>query len=166
MLTPSKLRVWHCYLVIVFLLLVASFFVPIQPVFPPQLKVQDPAKAALDLVDGVVKLVTGVNTAMLAGAAALTIKGTSWTSSWSKADSVIIIFVFLGGAISYFGVYLCYVRALTMINQSAFYPIESGIIWSLRLQYFGIILGVVSLGLVFSRVIEGRTPSPPPSIPL
>jgi uncharacterized membrane protein YedE/YeeE len=50
-------------------------------------------------------------------------------------------------------------RILTMLSQAALPSInvlEGGVILGLRMQYIGIMLGYACLGLVFTRMIEGR----------
>ena len=159
MLNGIKIRLWHVYIVLVLFLILASLFIPSDDAFFPKHKIQDPAKAILDIIDSIVKLVLTLTTTMLGAAAALTLKGNTWTASWKKADSALIVAVFLCGAISYFGVYLCYIRTLTMVNASYFNALEGGLVWSIRLQYLGIIFGVSCLGLVFARIIDGRLPA-------
>ena len=156
MLTLKVLRLWHIYILVVILLLAGSLFVPVDTAFPPKYKVEDPAKSTLELLDSTIKIIVSLNTAMLAGASALTLKSNSWTSLWTRLDSALILLVFINGAMSYFGVYFCYMRLLTMVGASFLDPVEGGLVWSLRLQYLGIISGVTLLGLVFARIIEGR----------
>ncbi len=157
MLTHVKL--WWLYLIIIFPLFALSLFVPVSEPFEVGPQVKDPAKATLDIIDGVIKLVMALNTVMVGSAAALTVKGSSWTSNWTKIDSLMIVLVFLCAGVAYFGVYFCYMRLLTMVNQVAISSVnvlEGGMILALRLQYTGIIAGFAFLGFVFSRVVEGR----------
>jgi len=155
----AKFKLWQLYLVIIFPLFGASLLVPADAPFDVGPTVLDPAKATLDIIDGVIKLVMALNTVMVGGAAALTVKGTSWTFNWTKLDSLMIVLVFLSGGVAYFGVYFCYMRLLTMVNQVTVSSVnvgDIGVILALRLQYSGIIIGFACLGLVFSRVVEGR----------
>jgi uncharacterized membrane protein YozB (DUF420 family) len=157
----ANLRPWHGYLVVVVVLFVASLFIPVDDAFPPGHKVLDPAKATLDLIDGIIKLMVPLTTIMVTAAAALAVKGNTWTSRWATLDSLLIVCVFLCGAVAYFGVYLCYMRILTMVSLASIFVREGGLLWGLKLQYFGIIMGFACLGLVFTRIIEGRLTKSP-----
>ncbi len=160
------MRLWHLYLAAVILLVGVSLCLRAPDAFAPGPQVKDPGKSLLDVMDSAIKLLVALNTAMVTAAAALTVKGHTWSAGWGKADSLLILAVFLCGAVAYTGGYVCYMRILTMLSQAQLPSInvlEGGVLLGLRLQYGGIIAGYMCLGLVFTRMIEGRMVSAPPS---
>jgi hypothetical protein len=150
------------YLALVGLLVAASFFVPRDHVFMPGTAIADPGKATLDLFDGLIKLIASLNTALLAAAGAIAVKGKDWSARWGLTDAALIILVFVCSATSYYGIYLCYVRLLSMVGSGRINPLELQMTWAIRLAYWGVILGVSLLGLVFTRMLTN--PTSPPSV--
>ena len=157
----ARAPMWAIYLALVAAGIYLSFHVPRDDVFPPGLDVPDPGKAVVETLREISKLVMTLNSAMIAGAAALAIKGKDWTSQWGRAETFFVMAVFISGAVAYFGVYLCQVRLLTMLNMQTINPLERGLIWSVRLQYLGVIAGVTFLGLTFVLMLRGRFEPPP-----
>ena len=152
-LMPS---LWGLYAVAAIILLAASYFIPVARVFLPGVNVTKPDEALLGLIKEMTQLIVALNTSMMAAAAALTIRGSVWSDRWSRFDSGLIVAAFASGAVSYFGVYFGYVRLLTMVGAKTLNPLEAGFLWSIRLQYYGTIVGVFLVGLVFARMLEGR----------
>ena len=68
--------------------------------------------------------------------------------------------VFVCGVATYCGVFMSHVQILTMVNSGLLNPLETGLMWSMRLQYGGLILGVFLLGLALAIGL-GRSQSPP-----
>jgi len=155
-----KPPLWAAYLLMAAGLLAASLYVPRDTVFGGDVIVENPGQATLAAIDQMTKLIVSLNTAMFAAAGAMTVKGKDWTSRWNSLDSLLIVLVFACGAISYFGVFLCYVRLISMTSVGAMSVVETQMLWSIRLQYWGFIAGVVLLGLVFTRILEGRIDKP------
>lgn len=131
-----------------------SFFVPHDEVFDAGQAVNDPGRATLDILKEIMSLVLTLTTTMLGAAGILIVKGREWVDGWSRLESFFIMLVFLCGIASYFGVYTCQVSILSMVNIGVLNPLEAGLLWSLRLQYFGLIVGAFFLGLAFTLMIE------------
>lgn len=151
------MRLSYLYIVFIILLVGGSTFIPRDLAFPVTHSLQDPAKATLDILDGITKLIAALDTALLGAAGAVVVKAPTWTKKWELLDSLLMTSVFVFGAISYFGIYFMDVRILTMVNAATVNPSELGLTWGLRLAYLGTIAGVVVLGLVFSRLMDGRS---------
>jgi hypothetical protein len=151
-----RIPLWAVFLLLVFAGIYLLLHIPQDDAFPPGLDVPEPGKAVVETLREISKLVTTINSAMIAGAAGLAIKGKDWTSQWGRAETFLVMLVFLSGSVAYFGVYLCQVRLLTMLNMETINPLESGLIWSIRLQYLGVISGVTCLGLIFVLMLRGR----------
>jgi len=145
---------WAAYVAIVLTLLALSFFLPRDDIFPPGSDLKDPAQATLTTLSEIMKLVLSLNAAMLAAAGALIVKGTDWFGGWRKFEGLMILCVFLSGVVVYFGVYTCNMAILTMVNAETINPLETSLLWSLKLQYFGLILGGFLLGLAFSLMMD------------
>lgn len=135
-------------------LLVAMFlYIPRDQVLQPLHAIADPAATSLAMISEISKLIMTLDAAMLAAAGAILLKDVQFRRS-SRLDALMLIFVFLAGAMSYFGVYFSQVRLLTMVSAGYLDPLELGLRWAIRLQYGGIIGGVFLLGLVFARGLE------------
>ena len=165
MLSARRAPFWLLYVLLVAVLLGLTYLVPHDRSFPVINTVNDPAAAILSTLGDMIKLIVALNTAMMAAAATVTVKGREWTTKWDRLDSVLIMLSFASGAVSYFGIYLTYMRILTMTaaKASTINPLEGGIVWSLRLQYCGTVAGIIFLGLVFARMLEGRRSGPAPA---
>lgn len=145
---------WVPYTALAALLFGLSFFLPYDDVLGAGQEVSDPGRASLAILQEIMKFALSLNTAMLAGAGALILKGNDWAGGWRKLESLLIISVFLCGVVCYFGVYTCHLAILTMVSEGVLNPMERGLIWSLRLQYFGVIVGAFLLGLVFALLAD------------
>lgn len=162
-----KYRVTLFYLAAAVLLLAAALYIPYDDPLKGGREVTNPAATSLQLIGEIAKLVMTLNTAMLAGAGAVLTKRYSWITLRS-ADKIMIISVFLCGAISYFGVYFSQTRILTMVSAGILDPLELGLLWGIRMQYGGLILGVLLLGLTFARAVDsdhGPGENPPAGVP-
>lgn len=134
--------------------LVALFLnIPHDEVMQPLHAVKDPASTSLAMIGEISKLIMTLDAAMLAAAGTMLVKNTQLRRS-SRIDALLLLVVFLAGAISYFGVYFGQTRLLTMVSAGYLDPLELGLMWAIRLQYGGIIGGVFLLGLVFARGLE------------
>jgi hypothetical protein len=155
-LKPFTAPLWVVYLTAAALFLAATFMIPRSAAFPPGAMFGDGAGATLELIKELIKLAVTLDSALLTAAAAFAVKGRDWAPRWSRLDSSLVLLVFVAGVASYFGVYFCYIRLLTMLTMSTIYPLERGVVWSIRLMYYGILLGVFILGLILSRVLDRR----------
>lgn len=153
-----NIPLWIPYTALAAILFVLSLFLPHDDVMGAGLTISDPGSASLSTLQEIMKLVLSLNTAMLAAAGTLVVKGNDWTGGWSKLESLLIISVFLCGVVSYFGVYTCHLAILTMLGAGSLNPLELGLMWSLRLQYFGVIVGAFLLGFVFALLADRIRP--------
>jgi hypothetical protein len=149
-----RLPYWMIYGGVVFLIYIASFFIPADYAVPASLKFTDPAKATLDLVLAIVQLITALDTALLAAAGAITVKRKEWSTRWNYVDGLLVLVVFICGAVSYYGIYLGHVALLSTAAKGVINPFETRFQWALRLEYYGLLLGVFLLGLVIARMLE------------
>jgi hypothetical protein len=156
----SSFRIAIAYLLGACLLMIAFVFIPRDTVIEPLLEVKEPATTAVQITNEIGKLVMTLNAAMLAAAGALLFKEYRWVRL-TPLDKTLMVFVFLAGAASYFGVYFGQVRILTMVSTGYLDPLERGLIWGIRLQYGGLLTGVFLLGFVFARALDngGGTPT-------
>lgn len=144
---------WILYLLIATLLVAGSFFTPRDQVFAPGLNLADPGKATFDALKDLMALVLTLTTAMLGATGALIVKGRDWVRGWTAVESFLLLIVFLCGVVSFYGVYTCQVAILSMANAASLNPLEKGLMFSLRLQYFGLIAGAFFLGLAFTLMV-------------
>jgi len=152
----ERVPYWIIYSAVVALIYIASLFIPFGHAVPITQKLADPSKATLDVLVSITQLISALDAALLGAAATLTVKGRDWSTRWARVDGVLVLFVFICGATSYYGTYLGYVAILGMLAQGMVNPFEVRVQWSLMIQYDGLVLGVFLLGLVFARMLEGR----------
>jgi hypothetical protein len=157
----STKQISVAYLLIIALLYAASFFLPEDTSMAAILKIADPAATTLDYFKEVVQLATALNTALLAAAASIAIKGQDWSTTWGKTDAVLLILVFIGVCVSYYGIYLGHIETLSMVLLGYFNPFAIRMQLSLKLEYYGLLFGVVILGLLFARMLAGRKDGTP-----
>jgi hypothetical protein len=136
--------------------MVASEFITSDAALPAANKIQDSAKATLDVLTSASQLMVALNTALMGAAAAVTVKGHEWGARWQYVDGLLVMAAFAGGTASYYGVYLQHVATLSMVYKGTIYPFERSLQWGMSLQYYGLVFGVIALGLLFSRMLEGR----------
>jgi hypothetical protein len=137
----NRIPLWVTYVVLVVGMLIGSLYVPQASIFLPGPSVSEPGNEIINLLGEMIQLVSGLNTAVLGAAAAMTVKGREWSSRWNRSDSLLTIAVFAFCSVSYFGGYLCYVRLLSMLAANgggAVNPIETEMLWPIRFQYWGV----------------------------
>ena len=149
---------WLIYAVVVVLLLIGSRFIPEDTAIPMANQLTDPAKATLDFLLEMVKLITALNTALLGTTAAIIVKGRDWSTRWNWVDGLLVLVIMICASISYYGIYLGHVTILGMVFKGTIYPLATRLQWAISLQYYGTLGGVALLGLVFTRLLEGRKP--------
>jgi len=93
---------------------------------------------------------------LVGGAATLAIKGKEWSSQWSPWEAFLVLVSFICAAVSYYGVYIAHIAILGMVNAGTIYVFEERLYTALHLQYNGTLLGLFSLGLAFTRMLEKR----------
>lgn len=117
----------------------------------------DGVKASLDYFAEISKVVGGLATALVGGCGALVIKGREWSAHWGPYDAAAIVGALLAAAASLYGVYLGHITVLQMTIEGIFDPFQSRLGAALAIQYYGLLLGVFLLGLVFTRMLSQRT---------
>jgi len=138
-----------------------SHFLPEDKALVASITVTEAGKTTLEYLQEMSKLITTLNTAMMAAAAALIVNGKEWTTSWSRLDAMLILLAFLSGAASYYGIYLGQISILEMISQGWLNPLSSKLQAAIAIEYYGTLVGVLLLGLAFSRLLEGRLRNAP-----
>jgi hypothetical protein len=147
---------WAVYMAIVLLLLIGSFFIPDDKAIPVPNHLADPAKATLDFLLEMVKLIAALNTALLGATGAIIVKGRDWSVCWNWVDGLLVLVIMICASVSYYGIYLGHVTILGMVFKGTIYPFATRLQWAISLQYYGTLTGVALLGLVFTRLLEGR----------
>ena len=150
------------YVLLVVVLVILAFFIPAASQFEPALIVQNPADAALKFFDKLTTLAAGLSTAFVAATVGIAIRGNDFQADRSPLSGIAVILVFLSAAISYFGIYLGYVRLISMVaaaGASAIDPAETQILWAVRMQFWGVVVEAIALGFLLIRILEGRSRS-------
>jgi len=149
------------YIVLALVLFFVSMFVEDSDSVPVVATLQSPADSTLELLLELGKLVAAVNTAMLAAAVSMVVKGKDWTTTWGRLDSYLVVLAILSGAMSYYGIYVGHDALLGMVFQGVVHPFEAKLETGLNIQYYGMLVGVFLVGLVFTRILEGRDSEKP-----
>ena len=145
----------YCLLIVVAAILMTALW-PHSETVPVSGSLEKPAETTIELVQSLIALATTLNTTMFAAAAALAIKGKDWTPTWSRFDGIVLLLAFVCGAVSYYGVYAAYAAMLEMVDQGVIGGMSPELQTALAAQYYGTLGGFVLLGLVFTRMLEGR----------
>lgn len=143
------------YVAGVIILYVASLFIPDKGA-SGELTLADAAKVSLDYYLEISKLVGSLSIALVGGCGALVIKGRDWSTHWTRLDATAIVFALLAAAASLYGVYLGHIAVLQMTIERIFDPFQSRLSAALAIQYYGLVVGVLLLGLVFTRMLAVR----------
>lgn len=147
------------YVVVVLLFYACSQLIPTSDSIPLTVELEEPAKATLDFLLETMKLTTGLNTALLAGIAAVTVKGREWSERWGRWEGMLMVAALCGVAVSYYGIYVEHASVLSMVYNGTIYPFERRLDVALKLQYYGTLPAVFCLGLAFTRMLEARRSS-------
>lgn len=152
-----------CYAAAAAVALAAAFILPSDEAIGTTIEISSEKQAAmlLQTFDSMIGLITTLNTAMLAAAAAVAVKGSQWSRIWTPFDAAVVVCVFICGAISYHGVYVAYVSLLEMIENKALTALGATLQLGFAMQYYGTLAGVLLLGLVFARLVAGRKTEAP-----
>lgn len=116
----------------------------------------DSAKATLDYLTELAKLIGTLNTALFGACGALAIKGKDWSTRWEHVDGYLIVVSLVAGAVSYYGAYLMHTVILEMVYHGTVDPFSTRLVWALNLQYYATLLGIFLVGLVFVRMLAAR----------
>jgi hypothetical protein len=119
-------------------------------------KLPEPAKATLDYLTEAIKLVVSLNTALYGACAVVAIKGSEWSSRWTRLDGYSTVLSLVSGAVSYYGSYLTYAAMIEMSFAGIVDPFSRRLQWGLSLQYYGVLVGIFLIGAVFCRMLEAR----------
>lgn len=147
---------WVLYVALVVILLVGVILLPDNPMVPVSSEIKDAGATTITVVNSMIGLMSTLNTTMLAAAAALAVKGRDWSDVWSRADGSILLCTFVAGSVSYYGVYTAYVALLEMVDIGYMSGLAPHLQRGLSTQYYATLAGYVLLGLVFTRMLEGR----------
>ena len=155
---PSFVQV---YLAVALLLLVVSLFLPDDKGAVADVKVGDAGKATLDYLVEIGKFVVTLNTALFSASGALAIKGHDWSTRWSEVDGYLLVLALIAGGVSYYGAYMAHMAILEMVYSGIIDPFAARLSAALNVQYYGLLIGIFLVGLVFTRMLAGRKAPPP-----
>jgi hypothetical protein len=148
---------WLLYVSAVATFYLASLLIPSEPSPPNPAPIDEArAKATLDLINEMTKLITALNTAIVGAAAAITVKGKEWSSAWRRSDGLTVVAAFVAVGVSYYGIYLGQMAMLGMVFSGAVSIEEDRFWWAQTLQYLGTLTAIFLVGLVFVRMLEQR----------
>lgn len=144
------------YLTCIAVLSVFPWLLPESKAIPRSTNIHDPGKAVVDSLYEMTKVVASLDSALFAGAAALAVKGREWSARWGTVDAFLVMLSMVSGAASYYGIFLTHDSILSMAFEASVYPFERRLQAALNLQYYGLLIGVFLVGLVFTRLLEDR----------
>lgn len=150
------------YLLLIAALISLSFYLPVSAQYDPPIDIPNPADVVLKLIDKLTTLAAGLNTALVATTVAITFKGTETSIMGSRVSAIAVMVVFVSAAISYFGIYLGYVRLIEMVSTpkwSAIDPVETEMVWAVRMQFWGIVSEAIAIGFLLIRILEDKVES-------
>lgn len=156
MLKSGHFPYWLIYLACIGAFFLLSLTLRLDDVIPVSQEVKDPAQSSINFLLEMSKVISGLNTAATGAAAAICVKGKDWSTRWSSFDGVAAMLVFVAAAVSTYGIYLSHMAVFNMVKDGAFFALETGLQTALRLQYYGTLSAIFLLGLVFTRLLEGR----------
>jgi hypothetical protein len=146
----------HVYLAVTALLLLASFFLLGDKGAVADVKLADAGKATLDYLTEIGKFIVTLNTALFSATGALAIKGHDWSTRWSATDGYLLVLALIAGSMSYYGAYMAHMAILEMIYSGIIDPFSGRLSLALNVQYYGLLVGIFLVGLVFVRMLAGR----------
>lgn len=155
---PSFVQV---YLAVTALLLLVSFCLPGDKGAVADVKVADAGKVTLDYLMEIGKFVVTLNTALFSASGALAIKGHDWSTHWSATDGYLLVLALIAGSVSYYGAYMAHMAILEMVYSGIIDPFSARVSLALNVQYYGLLVGIFIVGLVFVRMLAGRKGPPP-----
>lgn len=147
---------WSIYIVLVAVFYVLVLFIPKDNALPAVDMLKIPAKAILDLTVQTTNLVASLNTAMVTVAGLLAVKGREWSVTWGWIDGIGVMLAFVAAAVSYMGVFIGYMSLLSTVAKGSAYPLTMTLSWARGLEFYGSFIGIFLVGLIFSRMLEGR----------
>jgi hypothetical protein len=147
---------WAIYCGIVLGIFGLTFFIRPSASPPNPVRLEGGTKIALDLIQEMSKVLTALNVAIVGAAGTLVVKGKDWSTGWTRWDGLAIVLLFVSIAVSYYGLYLTQFALVDMTLSGAISIGENQFGWGRRLQYWGTLVAVTLLGLVFVRMLESR----------
>jgi hypothetical protein len=154
--TRKRMPLWVLYIAVMLVFYLLSQLIPTSSDVPIYVTINDPGKATLDFLLETTKLITALNTALVGAAAAITVKGKDWSTNWSNLESTFVLLCFIGTSISYYGIYVSHIAILSMVYQGTINVYETQLAAGMKIQFYGMLAGVLCLGLVFTRMLQGR----------
>jgi hypothetical protein len=151
-------RAWWLYVTLVAALFVASLFLPDGGAMPGVTDA-DLRKEVIGYLTQMNQLVMALNTSLFAASGALAIKGRDWSDAWGTLETYLVMLALFGGACSYYGLFLTHTAVLERLVVGSVDLLDPRLQSALTIQYYGLLFGVVALGLTFVRLLEGRRPS-------
>jgi hypothetical protein len=160
MMRPAKSVYSLVYLLLLALLTAGSFFLPDGALsgdlaFEPDSR----AKIALDVLLDLQQFVGTLNTGLFAACGVWVAKPRKFSGSWGHVERVCLVGALAAGAMSYYGLYLSRVVILEMVSAGVIDPLGRRLQFALGLQYYGFLVGIILLGLVFVRQMDSPQPN-------
>ncbi len=147
------------YVLLVATLVILSLYIPRDEQFEPNVIVADPTDSILKIFDKITTLAASINTALAATVVAITFKSSDISIRRAPSSALAVIVAFASCSISYFGIYLGYVRLITMLSVSGAASIdltETQMIWAVRMQFWGIVLEAAAIGFLLIQILEAK----------
>ena len=118
------------------------------------LTLNNPAKEVLDLLRELQSYVGALNTALFGACSVLALKYRNGETSWGSVERYAIMLALVGGAVSYYGLYLSRIAILEMVSAGVIDPFTRRLQVALELQYYGFLAGILLIGFVFVRAMD------------
>jgi patatin-like phospholipase/acyl hydrolase len=134
----------------------ATFFKEDAHSYVGAVTIVDPGKAALDVALEVIRFAITLNTAIIAAAAALSVKGADWISDWGIDSSLLVTLTLVGCALSYYGAYSAFSVLLEMSQMGGVDPASDVFAKALAVQYYSALASAIILGASFVRFLDRR----------
>ena len=150
------------YLLVVVTLIILSLYIPRDEQFEANAIVADPTGAILKIFDKITTLAASINTALAAAVVAIMFKSSDISIKRAPANALAVIVAFAACSISYFGIYLGYVRLITMlsvVDAPSIDLTETQMIWAVRMQFWGIVLEAAAIGFLLIQILEAKVDS-------
>ena len=144
------------YVVSIVAFTLATFAIPDNVGINADKVLPESATAALDHLSEIARLIGTLNTALVGACGALSVRGKDWSLRWEHVDGYLIVLSLVAAAASYYGAYLMHMTILQMAFYDTIDIFSKRLMWALDLQYYGTLLGLFLVGLVFVRMLAAR----------
>jgi hypothetical protein len=144
------------YVVVAAVLYFLSLLIPDTHVATATEKLPEAAKLSMNYLLEMTKFTGTLLTTSFGACAALAIKGREWSTRWERLDGLLIVAAFLAGASGFYGLYLGHIEVLEMIHAGVFDLFQVRLDIAMKIQYYGLLIEIFLVGLVFTRMLDQR----------